>query len=254
MHLQLQYDGRLIILQNERERTFDFNRTYEGYYPFCRWTAVGRWEALFLAGTDRGGVPHLFSSAGGETWTEQNIRTRIGLPDPKEYGDIIRILFEEKEHQVFLVTRNGYLVTLPDCPKCVRARRVSDRPLADARMDGEYILLTDAYAEQIRIPSATVSQYRCAWSFAMPFLKEGGLLFDLRSREEKELPVPAAISIDMGDLEGLLGRMPKGRPMFFFCSHGYLADQAVRDARDAGFSHSWSLGGIFDLLQEEKGI
>ncbi len=254
LQVRLQKDGKLMVIRNNGACIFDFNQNYEGYYPSCRWTAAGRGEILYLAGTDDNEVPHLFSSAGGETWTEQNIRTRIGLPDPMEYGDIIQILWEGKNRQLFLVTKNGYLVTLPDCSKCVRARHVSDRRLIDAKIEGEVIFLIGEGGEQIRIPVGSASQYRCSWSFAMPFLKEGGLLFDLRDAVERQLlPVPVAIRMEIGDLEGLLGGMTKGRPLFFFCGHGYLADQAVRDARQAGFVHAYSLGGIYGILEDQAG-
>ncbi len=251
LNIQIQRDGKLKIFREEKTAVFDFNANYKGYYPFCRWTAAGRGELMYLAGVDQEGIPHLFSSAGGETWTENNIRTRIGIPDPRDYGDIIHILYEERDRQLFLVSKNGFLVTLPDCPKCVRARLVSEHKLTDAKMGEGYLLLTDEYGEQIRIPTGTAAQYRCAWSFAKPFLEDGGLLFDLRSsREEIKMPVSSAIRMDINDLDGLLGRMPKSRPMFFFCSHGYLADQAARDARGAGFERSYSLGSLFDMMQD----
>ncbi len=250
----MQRDGKLKIIRNEGTSTFDFNENYKGYYPSCRWTAAGRGDLLYLAGTDQDGVPHLFSTAGGETWTEHTIRTRIGLPDPGKYGDIIRILFREEDRQLFLVTQNGYLVTLPDCPKCVRARKVSEKRLADAVLTEDAVFLTEDNGKNIRIPLGSAVQYRCAWSYALPYLKQGGLLFDLRdAAEQQELPVPAAIRMEIADLDGLLGRMPKGCPMFFFCSHGYLADQAVREAREAGFDRSYSLGSIYDLLEDQEG-
>lgn len=63
--------------------------------------------------------------------------------------------------------------------------------------------------------------------------------------------ISAAIRLDPNELGGLLWRMPKARPLFFFCSRGYLADQAAREARDAGFSHAFSLGGIYDIVEDQ---
>ncbi len=252
INLKLQSNGKLSIIRDGEAAVFDFNEFYKGYYPSCRWTSSGRGDLLFLAGTDGSGVPHLFSSAEGETWTEHNIRTRLGLPDPEAYGDIIKILYENENRQIFLATKNGYLVTLPDCPKCVRARRVSNLALADAALEDGHVLLRDTAGKEMRIPVGIASQYRCAWTFAKPFLRNGGLMLDLREGADRQaLPIPAAIPLDIGELDGLLGRMPKMRPLFFFCSHGYLADQAVRDARAAGFERSYSLGSIMDMLEDQ---
>ncbi len=249
--ISLQNDGTLLLTGDGKSRSFDFNQNYKGFYPTCRWTAAGRGRLLYLAGTDENHVPRLFSSAEGEVWSEVNITSRYGLPDPREYGDVIRVLHNVSDSQIFLVTRNGYLVTLPDCTKCVRARHVSDQMLKDGKLEADDILLTDENGEKIRIPAATVMQYRCAFSFAKPFLNNGGLLFDLRSsREQQEMPVAAAISLNLEDMKGLLVKMPKNRPMFFFCTHGYLADQAVRDAREAGFDHAYSMGSIYDMMDD----
>ena len=241
-------NGPVVLERDEETAAFDFNETYRGFFPACRWTAAGTAGMLYLAGTDAKGLPHVFSSRGGEVWTETNIRSRTAPAAVREYGDIVRILWEEKGRQVFLVTKDGFLITLPDCPDCVRARKVTDEGLSDGRLEGDVLVLTEAGGGEITVPLFLAEQVRCTFSFAAPYLSKGGLLFDLRDRQERaESPVPAAIPIAPEEVEGLLERMPKRRPLFFFCTHGYLADQAARTAAGYGFERAWSLGGTAEL-------
>ena len=113
----------------------DFNACYRGYYPACRFTAAASGgRQLYAAGTDAEGVPHLFVSGTGSVWSPVSIQSHTTPVPLCEYGDIVRILYDSAGQTPYLVTRAGYLVILPDCPKCVRARKVSDVPVADARL------------------------------------------------------------------------------------------------------------------------
>lgn len=97
-----------------------------------------------------------------------------------------------------------------------------------AGLSGTQILVTDETGASTSTSLDFALQYRCSPAFAKPFLLNGGLLADLRNGKS------------WADLtEGI----DKARPVFFLCERGYRADEAAREARKAGFTRAYSLGG-----------
>ena len=231
-------DGCPVFTDGENLERFDLNAYYKGYFPSCRWTAAGSGELYYLAGTDEKGSPHLFSSASGSVWTEVSILSKISAVPASAYGDIVSVLCDREGRQVFLVTENGWLVTLPDGPQCVRARHLFDARPVGAAVIGEEIAVTDETGAVTHIPVKDVQQYRCSITFAKPFLRRSGILVDLRHR-------------DMW--EDLLAKADTRTPVFFFCEHGHRADEAARQAREDGYLQAYSLGGAY-ALQEEMAL
>lgn len=229
---------------------FDFNTYYKGCYPECHFTAVGICENLmYAAGTNDLGIPHLFSSADGKVWTQVNIASRLGITEESAYGDIVQILYDNCSHQSFLVTRNGYLVTLPDCPKCVRVRRVSDLPLKSGKIEDETIYLYNVNGNCLSYPLALSVQYRCSWTYAKPHIGKDGMLLDLRDLQDaKERPINGAVIFPEELIDAFLQKYYKNMHIFFVCEKGIKADDAVREARGRGFEKAYSLGGLGDIL------
>lgn len=227
------------------ETGFDFNQYYHGFFPACRWTSAGSGKLLYLAGTDAKGLPHLFSSRSGEVWTEMNIRPRMSLLQPECYGDIVSILYDTQSRVVFLATRGGCLVTLPDCPQCVRARIVCFGPLASGRLEEDQLILTEADGTEHMMFKDLETEYRCTWSFALPYLQSGGYAVDLRQAGD---PLPAMARVQVLPSDGW-DSLPSDTPLFFFCESGVLADAAARRAREAGHALAYSLGGVDDIRE-----
>lgn len=248
--MQIRFSG------DPAELLFDFNMTYKGYYPFCRFTAVAAGDDLvYAAGTDQSGTPHLFSSTNGSVWAPVNIAAKLMLISVKDYGDIIRILYNRENHQPMLITRNGYLVILPDCPRCVSARQVSNCQLADAEFEDGKVKLTDETGAVSYAMYRRSQQYLCDWSFAEPWLRKGGLLLDLRDPgKAKAAPLPYANVIAPKILEYLLGKIPRDTAVFFVCEYGFQAEEAVSEARRMGYERAYTLGGIEDIRGGNGGI
>lgn len=231
---------------------FDFNEYYHGYYPACDFTTAAITDSFFYAaGTDKEGMPHLFGSISGRVWEERNIATRFHLPDPKTYGNLKDILEDRKTNLLFLVSENGYLITLPDCPKCVRARKLSDERLLDGWIERDTIYVQDINGRVINCPLISVVQYRSSWDFAVKHLEKGGILLDLRKIENRsEAAIPYAINFSEEFLECFLKKYSKEQFLFFICERGYKADEAVRLSREQGFLRSYSLGSVQDVLPD----
>ncbi len=257
--IQITEQNQILLSNNGAEEQLDFNTLYKGYYPDCVWTkAVVCDDTFFLAGTDTSGIPFLFSSLSGKVWTEVNIRTRLPVITPKEYGEIKEILYDDGTRQMYLVTENGILVTLPDCPKCVRARKVMDTKAVGAKITDGKICIDSEDGSHKEIPVDIAAEYRCAQSFAKEVLKTGGFVIDLRSEDEQKttmsairglFPIEKVFPFPAENIEMLFEKLPKDTPLFFLCEYGYKADEAARLGRRSGFSQAYSLGGIEDVVE-----
>ncbi|MGI6058196.1 MAG: rhodanese-like domain-containing protein [Blautia sp.] len=243
-------DNSIFMIQDGEEKKFDFVRYYKGYFPSCKLTAAGLSEHQFyVAGTDMEGTPHLYSSELGSVWTPVNLDSHYSLTTAIQYGDIVKILWDQRENQLFLASANGYLVTVPDCPKCVRSRKISDIELSDAWIEGREICIQDTAGQCIRNSIGTIVQYRCSWSFAKPHIGVDGLLLDFRDAESVEKQrITDAVVISYDVLDKFLEKYPRDKYLFFVCEHGYLADEAAREARRKGIKKAYTLGGTYMIL------
>ncbi len=234
-----------------RSSMMDFNALYAGYYPALTLTAAAFIQDMYYAaGTDEKGRPHLFSSLLGHTWAEVNITVKNGLILPEAYGDVISIMGDPSSGLIFLAGSNGYLITLPDCPRCVRARKVRGGRLIKAELADEMIVLTEEDGEGIHRPVYSEAVYRCSWIFAEGYIKKGGIIADLRMPGAGDRQLPRSLSITEDRLEEFFKTCPEETYVFFLCKTGVRADEAAREARERGFSHAYSLGSTEDVEEE----
>ena len=140
---------------------------------------------------------------------------------------------------------------MPDCPKCVKTRKLSDEKLLDGWLEQDTIYVRDINGRVINCPLILAAQYRSSWNFAVKYLEKGGVLLDLREKENSSgAAIPYAVNFPEDSLECLLKMYPKEQVLFFVCEKGYKADEAVRLSRERGFSKSYSLGGAEDVLSD----
>ena len=109
---------------------YDFNRIYAGFYPACLFTALSVQRGLFYAAAiDAEGETHVYTSIAGEVWDAVNLTTTGIFGRDKASGRVLKIFGSTKLDQVFLLTDAGQLITLPNCPKCVRILRLGGNPV-----------------------------------------------------------------------------------------------------------------------------
>jgi len=250
-------DGSLVRDNGRGWQSFDFNALYQGEYPVCTWTALA-WvnEEFYLAGIDAQGNPHLFTSLLGSVWEQRTLTAHHPLfGSQRVTGRIVRILHEPQERQVFLICSSGQLVTLADCPKCLRIQQVSTDGLRDGRLEnGMIVLVRNEDGSEILIRPQDAAQHRVAWDFAQPFLADGqGLVVDLRSPDEFTAShLPGSQQVSLTELSDWLTDQPRKKALFFVCRAGVQADDAVRLARKRGFSKAWSLGGLRFMSERQS--
>lgn len=233
----------------DEELQHGFQSERESYFKEYRITAEEYLNGQFwIACVDKKSNSRLFCSETGHVWNPVNIDSRFSVVSSRDYGPIIRILQLEKNGDMCLVSQNGYLITVPDCAKCVRARKISDQKLTDACLEKGMIRVKDENENEICFYAEITAQYRCVMSFARPHINTDGIIVDLRRESDAEKnPVPGACKLS-GDgrdqLEKLIRLYPKNRYLFFLCSSGSSADTAAREARQNGIRRAYSMGEL----------
>lgn len=235
-------------------KILDFNQVYAGYYPTCRFTAAAAIRgAYYLAGTDEHTAVHLFRSVSGSVWEPVNLAPREQPEIPWHCGDVRVVLENPVDGSLLLVCENGYVLTLPGCPKCVKETHW-DEKLIDGRVVGEILELSCESGKNIAISLAAVQQLRTGWTYAAARIKTGGVAIDLRG-EDAEPALAGAIGETLSQAIFHLrqGRYD-GKTVFFFCYTGAQADTAAFTARKMGIAQVYSLGGIAQIVESNNGI
>ena len=244
--LRLGADGALSVEQDGAFLPYDFNAAYAGYYPACRFTALAAGSGLFyVAGLDEAGRPHLFTSISGGVWDERPLAAvdRLG-GRIQTCGRVVRIVYADALRQALLITDAGQVVTLPDCPKCLRIHAVSGVPV-DARLAGDMLEIELEGGAWTRLPLNTLSQYRVSWSFADQLVRRGATVVDLReSGEFARGHLPGSVNVPFAELSDWLRARSRGEALLFLCRTGLLADEAADHARAGGWLNAYSMGGL----------
>lgn len=236
-----------------QDQIADFQKISAAYYPACQITAAARCkDALYLAGFDNKQMPHLYSSVFEGLWQEEVIVPEEQPALAIQYGPIRSILLHAAADQICLVCENGFLVTLPGCPKCVRTKKLNASFLGGEVSEKGLELKCEDHS-LLSIPFSLLLQYRTSWSYAEEHLKKGGKLIDLRERYASP-ELPGSECMAMATAMKNLRDLSKDTYLFYFCQSGSRADQMTELARSIGFSHAYSLGGCGYLQMKNGGI
>ena len=252
--IQLSSAGVPMIFHVNTWRELDFNRIYAGFYPQCRFTAVTDFQdTLYLAGIDSTDTVHLFCSSSGSVWEPMNAAPRDAPEIPACCGKIVTLLGNPKDDSLLAVCENGYVITFPGCPKCVKAANW-ERHFVKGRIEGDVLRIDCTDGDCITVLLAAVQQVRVGWKYAAALLQQGGTLIDLRD-EDAQPTLPGAVNQSLAQAMYLLkGGAYSGQPVFFFCYTGSQADIAAATARKIGYACAYSLGGQKQILETNDGI
>ena len=243
-------EGIPCFFKEKEYSVFDFNAVYQNYFPRCTFTAAERAGGLYyLAGEDQEGTVHVFSSLMGSVWEERNLISLRPMGESvRPEAPVIRILYDQEDNQTFLVCRNGQIVTLPDCPRCVKIQNAFSGTVEDAVLKNREICMTDPAGNVHCFPVRRALQYRVSETFACEQQAAGAILVDVRSRMEYERNhLDNAVCVPNEELGQWLEQIPREQMLIFICHTGYISDDAARYARSLGYTKSFSLGGMLDI-------
>ena len=268
LKIALDKDGNL-WKSNAEWQPIAFNENYQGYYPFCTFTAIAATDVDFVAaGMGEDGLPYVYRSVMGGVWESANLLAGSPLNGfVRASGKVNRIVYDGTSRQIFLLCANGELVTMPDCPKCVRVRKVTDCALVDGQIQteingllpeqstsGQRLVLINERGEKIILNQYEMTQVRASLSYVREQLKKGGFLVDLRKKEGAETDFLGGIRkeqvlhIESEELEEWLSVQPRELFVAFLCEYGTQAEEAAHYARRHQFSRAYSLGGAGELF------
>lgn len=239
--------GRLYLQQDSGWEEFPFHELYRSDYPACEFSALGYYDQQFyIAGVDDAGNTHLFSSSGGSVWTEHPLIAA----DPMGHGTVLRgrvvkMLCRDKPFQLILLTDEGRLALVPDCPKCVRIERLSQKP-QDAYLQEDWLWIQWESGQWEKLPLCVLQQVRVTWEYARSLCRKTRVrLVDLGGDNGPVQPLDAPyIHMDIAHVDSWLETVPKRECLIFLCRYGVQADQCAKLARRRGFSDAYSLGGM----------
>ena len=270
MNLKIALDKEGNLWKSNAEwQPIAFNENYQGYYPFCTFTAIAATDVDFVAaGMGEDGLPYVYRSVMGGVWESANLLAGSPLNGfVRASGKVNRIVYDGTSRQIFLLCANGELVTMPDCPKCVRVRKVTDCALVDGQIQteingllpeqstsGQRLVLINERGEKIILNQYEMTQVRASLSYVREQLKKGGFLVDLRKKDGAETDFLGGIRkeqvlhIESEELEEWLSVQPRELFVAFLCEYGTQADEAAHYARRHQFSRAYSLGGAGELF------
>ncbi len=270
MNLKIALDKEGNLWKSNAEwQPIAFNENYQGYYPFCTFTAIAATDVDFVAaGVGEDGLPYVYRSVMGGVWESANLLAGSPLNGfVRASGKVNRIVYDGTSRQIFLLCANGELVTMPDCPRCVRVRKVTDCALVDGQIQteingllpeqstsGQRLVLINERWEKIILNQYEMTQVRASLSYVREQLKKGGFLVDLRKKEGAETDFLGGIRkeqvlhIESEELEEWLSVQPRELFVAFLCEYGTQADEAAHYARRHQFSRAYSLGGAGELF------
>lgn len=251
--IKLAPDGALYRVSGGEAELFDFNGEYGGFYPKCVFSAAARCrDGFYIAGLDGDGAAHLFTSVTGDAWTETEMVPKDHPAARGECGKVLSILESEVDSHIYLVCENGRIFTLPGCPKCVKEQRYPQK-FTGARLEGENLVVTCENGETLSVMLAALQQLRTSWSYALPALQAGAVLFDLREEEDCERTLPYGQFVSVQAALRRIKTMNPATTLFLFCYTGVQADTLTQYARVLGHMNTFSLGGPEHLLQKNEG-
>ena len=100
-------------------KVLDFNAQYAGYYPpMTFWAVAVGGGSIFVAGTDSGGTPAVYTSSRGTVWSERTLEyteagstfTFTALP--------MGLSYDSAQDRFYLLGSGGEELALPGCSHC----------------------------------------------------------------------------------------------------------------------------------------
>ncbi len=240
-------DGDLCVFRNGEWIKVGFNDRYAGEYPSCLFQDIlyAR-DDFYAAATTADGGAAVYSSCTGENWAPVNlVEKHYWAESTPPQGGAVKMFFEPCMNQILLVCSGGDVVSIPDCPKCVKVMHVADRTVVDASYEDRRMTLTYEDGQKETVALQTADRIRVSMSYAIQACKEGGELIDIRPNDlrRQDGPVPCTAAIDPEDLDDYLQTKDPHARLTFMCTFGTVADQAAWHAYYAGFPNARSVGG-----------
>lgn len=225
-----------------------FQKKYDGYYPKCKFKHILAAKSGFIAvGEGADGCAYAYRSIMGNVWepiplTGKNLDGEC----KKAESGIVAALCHEKNSQIYFVCENGDLITLPDCPDCIKFQKISYEKVSKARWKDEkkdYIVLINVSGKERLVDINQLSQFQITLSYAKQHFSSGYWVWigDDTNRLKLENCSGKMISLQFDQLSQWLGTVGKDTSICFVCKNGTKSELAAYTARKKGYLNSYFL-------------
>ena len=236
----------------------NFNQLYSNYYSPSYFSEVIHCGRGFIAaGINQEGENVVYRSLLGDVWTPVNLEaqslTGIAI---KAKGVINKMLWDDSNHQLYLLHASGEITVLPDCPKCVKVQKIANVSLEDAEIQGDILNIKLADGRRYSVSKYEASQFRASMAYAKSLDNKKCYFIELdRCCEvvpELEEFLDETLYVPINSIPQHLKDINQEAYIFFYCFHGFKADVAAKFARSNGWKHAYSLGAFTNILKMNK--
>ena len=146
--------------------------------------------------------------------------------------------------RVYAGCDNGLVVVITECPKCYKLKEVSSIDIKSMSISGETMTISDG-TKSINLNMTDIGGDSIEIDEANLLEANGGVFVDVRSAEEfAEKSVSGSVNIPVDDIQEGLASYSKDTVLIFYCASGTRANEAVKKAKDMGFTNVYNLGSI----------
>lgn len=146
--------------------------------------------------------------------------------------------------RVYAGCDNGLVVVITECPKCYKLKKVSSIDIKSMSISGETMTASDG-TKSINLNMTDIGGDSIEIDEANVLEANGGVFVDVRSAEEfAEKSVSGSVNIPVDEIQEGLVSYSKDTVLIFYCASGTRANEAVKKAKDMGFTNVYNLGSI----------
>ena len=243
-------DSSYIFYNGDLWEKHNFNEEYKNYASEITVTGVGNTDqGLWILGyNNKDKHPIAMSTVDGHTWSNINMKIYDGDGN-SEYvvGIPTGMIYSSIDNQILITLDNGELLTITGCSQCNMLTKLSDSSLKSGAFSNGFLYIYGENNYSKIIDCIDVRQNSMAPEQALKELEQGAVLIDVRSENEyRKEHITGASNIYLDNLKEELPLLvtDKETTILFYCTKGIKSKEAVSEALNMGYMHSYSIGGI----------
>ncbi len=143
---------------------------------------------------------------------------------------------------------DGLVIVFTECVKCYKLKKVCNFDIKDMVISGDIMSVSDGKSSS-RINMTDIGGESIEADEAYQLMLNGAVMIDVRSAEEfAEKSVEGSINVPLDNIKDGLKTYGKDTSLIFCCGSGSRANQAVKVAKEMGFTNIYNLGSISKMI------
>ncbi len=202
-----------------------------------------------LMRNDASGETAVYKTTPGDILIPISTDTFYSKPESYSYGDPLTInSLAVYNGRLYAGCDGGYVIMFTDCAKCTKLFRPVTFDIKNMRTDGGYMYADDGVNEAV-IDMSDIGGDSIEPDEAYTLAAAGAVFADVRPAEDFEKEhIEGAINVSLATLQDDLKAYDKDTVIIFYCFSGTRAGEALKAAKELGFSRVYNAGGYDRLL------